>query len=103
MDVHLELYRNGVGRDTITVNTICEPMKIVFVLIVLGSNVSSFLKSLHFRIKKRTILCMGFFGLVVSHRRLVWMSGSASSLGCDTVKIGVDRPNKKGKNPWNSG
>lgn len=50
MDVHLELYRSGVGRDTTTVNTICEPMKIDFVLMVLGSKVSSALNSLHFRI-----------------------------------------------------
>lgn len=57
-------------------------MKIIFVLKVFGSNVSSLLNILTFRIKNRTILCIGLLGLVVSQRRLVWISGSASSLGC---------------------
>lgn len=104
MDTHLELYRNGVGRDTSTVNTSCVPMKIILVLRVVGSNVSSFLNSRTFRIKKRTIWCMLLEGLVVSQRRLVWISGSASSLGCaDARFVWVDSKDNGRGTGWGGG
>lgn len=70
-DAFLELYRNGVGIHTTTVYTSWDPMKIIFVFVVDGSKISSLRITPMVLMNHKTARCRGFFGVVVSHRRLV--------------------------------